>query len=60
VAKTRNVEVGGAAARIRPSTSDEGLAFANGTGAAADVVAACVRAVKDASATNRRLHRHPV
>jgi hypothetical protein len=51
VARTRNVEVGGAAARVRLSAADAALALANDTGAAADVVTACVQAVKDASAT---------
>jgi hypothetical protein len=51
VGGTRDVEAGGAAARVRLSAADAALALANDTGATADVVTTCVQAVKDASTT---------
>jgi len=48
---TRDVEAGGAAARVRLSAADAALALANDTGATAEVVTACVQAAKDCSVT---------
>jgi hypothetical protein len=51
VAATSGVVVGGAAAGIRLSAADAALELANTGGAPADKVAACVKAVEEASVT---------
>lgn len=53
VARTRNAKPGSGLAGVRLAAADAALALANDTGATADVVTACVQAVKEASSTYR-------